>query len=132
MSHGFVAIVPARGSSRGIPRKNVKDLLGRPLLAWTVDAARESGVCDRIVVSTDDEEIAAVARGCGAETPFLRQAELARDKTPTAPVVKDALERLHDRFDYVLVLEPTSPTRRPHHVREAAELLLESSADSLA
>jgi CMP-N-acetylneuraminic acid synthetase len=132
----FLGLVPARGRSKSIPRKNVRDFAGRPLLAWTIDAAQASGSLDRVLCSTDDEEIAQVARDCGAEVPFLRPAGLAEDTTPTAPVVRHALDSLreHDGFAprYVMVLEPTSPARRPHHVREAARLLADSGADSLA
>jgi CMP-N-acetylneuraminic acid synthetase len=132
----LLAFVPARAGSRGIPRKNAKPFLGRPLLAWSIDAALQSGVCDRVVVSTDDEEIAALARELGAESPFLRPAALAADDTPTAPAVRHALDSLREyegwEPDTVLVLEPTSPSRRPEHVRGAAELLRESGADSVA
>jgi N-acylneuraminate cytidylyltransferase len=125
----LLGVIPARGDSKAIPRKNVKPFLGRPLLVWTVEAARESGVLDRLVVSTEDEEIAGVARGCGAEV-VERPAELASDETPTAPVVRHALEALGHDPAGVLVLEPTSPARRPEHVREAAALL--AGADSVA
>ena len=131
-----LAVVPARGTSTGIPRKNVRELLGRPLLAWTVEAALASGVCERVLVSTEDDEIAETARACGAEVPFLRPQELARDDTPTAPVVRHALDWLRAGGEalpeLVLVLEPTSPTRRPAHIREAVELLASSGADSVA
>jgi len=124
-------VIPARGDSRGIPRKNARPFLGRPLIAWTIDAARDSGVAARILLSTEDEEIAELARAEGAEV-VERPAELARDETPTAPVVKHALERSGAQGGLVLVLEPTSPGRRPEHVREAVELLASSEADSVA
>jgi CMP-N,N'-diacetyllegionaminic acid synthase len=130
----MLALIPARGGSRGIPRKNVKEFLGRPLLAWAVDAAQASGVCERIVVSTEDEEIASIGRAAGAEVPFIRPAELASDEASTAVVARHALDalRVSDGWqpEHVLVLEPTSPARRPEHVREAAALLRE--ADSVA
>jgi len=131
-----LGVIPARGASKGIPRKNARELLGRPLVAWTIETARASGVLDELVLSTDDEEIAAVSRPCGLEVPFLRPADLASDETPTAPVVRHALEWLRRHrdaeFDLVVVLEPTSPARRPRHVREAVELLASSGADSVA
>lgn len=129
----LLGLIPARGASKSIPRKNLKPFLGRPLLTWTVEVALECGILDRVVVSTDDEEIAVVARAHGAEVPFLRPAELARDDSPTETAVRHALERLRaEGFEpaAVLVLEPTSPARRPRHVREAARLL--AGADSVA
>jgi len=132
----FLAVVPARGGSKGIPRKNVRPFLGRPLLAWTVDVARESGVFGRVVVSTEDAEIARVAAECGAEVPFERPAELARDDSPTAPAVRHALEWMETQAGwsprFVMVLEPTAPARRAFHVREAAELLASGDADTVA
>lgn len=125
-----LAVVPARGGSKGIPRKNVRPFLGRPLIAWTIEAGLESGV--RVVVSTDDEEIADVARSCGAEVPFMRPAELAGDDVPTAPVVRHALEQAGGSPEHVLVLEPTAPARRARHVREAIELLDLTGSDSVA
>jgi pseudaminic acid cytidylyltransferase len=89
-----VAIIPARGGSKRIPRKNVKPFLGRPMIAYAVAAARQAGVFDRVVVSTDDDEIAAVAREAGAETPFRRPPELADDHTPTVPVIAQAIAAL--------------------------------------
>jgi CMP-N,N'-diacetyllegionaminic acid synthase len=129
-----LAIVPARGGSKGVPRKNVRLLGGRPLLAYTALAATQSGVCDRIVLSTDDAEIAQVGADCGLEVPGLRPAELAQDDTPMLPVLQHVLETLAgERWqpDVVLVLQPTSPLRRPTHLREAVHQLVESGADSV-
>jgi CMP-N-acetylneuraminic acid synthetase len=130
-----LAVVPARGGSRGIPRKNVRPFLGRPLIAWTIEVALASGACERVVVSTDDEEIADVARREGAEVPFVRPTALAEDTTPTAEVARHAVDRLECQERYlpsvVLVLEPTSPARRPSHVREAARRLTEEGILSL-
>lgn len=86
-----LAVIPARGGSKRIPRKNVRDFCGRPMIAWSIDAALESGCFDKIIVSTDDEEIAAVAKGEGAEVPFLRPAHLSGDHTATAPVIAHAI-----------------------------------------
>lgn len=133
MANGDVLVViPARGSSRGIPRKNARPFLGRPLLAWAVEAACESGVADRVVVSTDDEELAEIGRAAGAEVPFLRPAELATDDAPTAPAIAHAVEQLGWSGRHVVILEPTSPARRPFHLREAVGLLARTGADSLA
>lgn len=129
-----LVLVPARGGSRGIPRKNVRLFLGRPLLTWTVETAIASGAADRVVVSTEDDEVAAAAADAGAEV-LPRPPELSCDDVPTADVVRHALQTLAERDGYVpehvLVLEPTSPTRRPDHVRQALRLL-EAGADSVA
>jgi len=132
----MITVIPARGNSKGILRKNSRQFLGKPLVAWTIEAARESAVFDRVIVSTEDEEIARIGRAFGAEVPYLRPRELSEDTTPTAPVVRDTLEwlRNYDRWspDFVMVLEPTSPGRRPFHLREAANVLQRSGADSVA
>ena len=132
----ILAVIPARGGSKSIPRKNVKNFLNKPLLAWTVEAARESGVCERVILSTDDEEIARVGAAYGAEVPFLRPKDLAQDTTPTEPVVRHTLDWLKDYGeeipDFVMVLEPTSPSRRAFHIREAVMLLTSNGAESIA
>jgi CMP-N,N'-diacetyllegionaminic acid synthase len=107
-----LALIPARGGSKGLPRKNVLDLCGRPLLGWPVLAAKQSRYVDRVVVSTDDAEIAARAREQGAEVPFMRPAVLATDDAGSFPVMEHALAVLQqagDHFDYLILLEPTSP-----------------------
>ena len=132
----LLAVIPARAGSKGIPQKNIREFLGKPLITWTIESALQSGLFDRVVVTTDDEETARIAKACGAEAPFLRPGELAQDATPTAPVVLHAIEwlRSHENWvpDLVMVLEPTSPGRRPFHIREAVALLAESGADSVA
>ena len=129
-----LALVPARGGSGGLPRKNVRPLAGRPLLEHVLRAIAASGVVDRTCVSTDDVEIAAVARAAGAETPFLRPAELALDSTPGTAVVEHALAWLaaEERYepDWVLVVQPTEPFVRPEQMREAFRLMIERGADS--
>jgi CMP-N-acetylneuraminic acid synthetase len=129
-----VGLVPARGGSRTIPRKNVRPLAGRPLIEHVLRAIRESGAVDRVVVSTDDEEIAAVARAAGAETPFLRPAELAGDDVSGIAVVAHALEWLAAEEGYepelVLLVQPTEPFVRPEQIRAALDLLVERGADS--
>lgn len=125
----------ARGGSKGLPGKNLRPLAGKPLLAYTVDAARDSGVFDRILLSTDDDEIAAAGRSFGCEVPFMRPADLARDETPHLPVVQHAVRWLAEQQRYspdaVMILQPTSPLRRPEHVRDAVRLLESSGADSV-
>jgi CMP-N,N'-diacetyllegionaminic acid synthase len=129
-----LGLIPARGGSKGIPGKNVRLLGGRPLLAYTAEAARAARRLSRVVLSTDDEGIAEVGRSCGLEVPFLRPAGLARDETPTLPVVQHAvaeLERAGDRFDAVCLLQPTSPLRRPEDVDGCIELLETAGLDAV-
>lgn len=129
-----LGIVPARGGSKGIPRKNVRLLGGRPLLAHTAEAALAAHRLSRVVLTTDDEEIAEVGRSCGLEVPFVRPAELARDDTPTLPVLQHAvaeLEKAGDRFDAVCLLQPTSPLRRAGDIDGCIELLETGGLDSV-
>jgi|SRR5690349_20427150 CMP-N-acetylneuraminic acid synthetase len=129
-----LAIVTARGGSKSIPRKNIVSLLGRPLIAYTADAARASRRIDRLVLSTDDPEIAEVGRQCGLETPFLRPPELARDDTPHIPVLQDMVRKLEasdGRYDAILTLQPTNPLRLPEDIDGAIDLLSQSGADSV-
>ncbi len=132
--HRVLALIPARAGSKGVPGKNTKVLAGKPLLAYAVDCARASGIVDRVVVSTDSENIAVVARMHGADVPFLRPAELAADSTPMLPVIEHALTELEaDRWtaEIVVLLQPTSPLRRPSHVAAVVSLLRETGADSV-
>lgn len=133
---GVVAIIPARGGSKGLPRKNLRPLAGHPLLAWTIAAGRAAALVNAVLVSTDDEEIAEVARRFGADVPFLRPAELARDDTPDLPVFEHALRWLERERGWVpelvVQLRPTSPFRPVGMVDEAVSLLrAHPGADSL-
>ncbi len=105
-----LAVIPARGGSKGVPGKNIRRVQNRPLLAWTVEAALESRAIDRVVLSSDDEEIMAVARALGCEVPFRRPADLATDTATSIDVVLHALDALPG-FDVVVLLQPTSPLR---------------------
>lgn len=130
-----LGLVPARGGSKGIPDKNVRPLAGRPLLAYTADAAREAGCLDRVIVSTDSERIAEVARGVGLEVPFLRPDALAGDDTPMRDVIAHALEALAAGSyvpDVIVLLQPTSPLRRGAHIAQAVDLLRATGADAVA
>lgn len=131
----ILALIPARGGSKGIPRKNIRIFAGRPLLAWTVAAAHAAQSVARVVVSTDDAEIAAAARDAGAETPFLRPAGLATDTAPSIAPVHHALEWFvaHEgwRPDAVALLPPTSPLRRAADIDRAAKLLDEAGPVSV-
>lgn len=130
-----LALIPARGGSQVIPRKNIKLLKGKPLITYAIEVALQSCFHPRVVVSTDDEEIATVARSAGAEVPFLRPTELAEDETPTFPVVQHALQWLeqHEGYqpDLVVLLQPTSPLRKPEHINQGIKLLLQTNADSV-
>jgi CMP-N,N'-diacetyllegionaminic acid synthase len=133
----ILGLIPARGGSKGIPGKNVRLLGGKPLLAWTAEAALASRRLSRVVLSTDDdgpEGIAEAGRRCGLEVPFLRPAELARDETPSLSVVQHALEALEqagDRFDAVCLLQPTSPFRRAGDVDGCIAMLEERGLDAV-
>lgn len=129
-----LGIVPARGGSKGIPGKNVRLLGGKPLLVHTAEAALAARRLSRVVLTTDDEGIAEVGRGCGLEVPFLRPAELAKDDTPTLPVLQHAvaeLEKTGDRFDAVCLLQPTSPFRRAGDIDGCIELLETEGLDAV-
>jgi CMP-N-acetylneuraminic acid synthetase len=131
-----LALIPARGGSKGIPRKNIRPFAGFPLIAFSVAAGLQAETVTRVVVTTDDEEIAAVARRYGAETPFLRPAELAGDRTTDLPVFQHALQWLeeHERYrpDIVVQLRPTSPVRPADCVDAAVALLAaQPEADSV-
>jgi CMP-N-acetylneuraminic acid synthetase len=114
-----VAIIPARGGSKGIPGKNIVDFHGRPLIAWTILAARQSGVCDRIIVSTDCPDIARVARAYDAEAPD-RPAEISGDEAPTDLVVRHVLDRVD--CETAILLQPTSPLRGAEDIRQCLAL----------
>lgn len=122
-----VAIIPARGGSKRIPRKNVKLFAGRPMIAHAIEAARASELFDRVVVSTDDDEIAAIAKQHGAEVPFMRPADLADDHTPTAPVIAHALSALEEAgataIDYLCCIYPGVPFLKMEDLAAGLDLL---------
>lgn len=127
----ILAIIPARRGSKGLPGKNIRPLAGKPLLAWPITAAKGSVYVDRIILSTDDAEFAEIGRRHGAEAPFLRPAELASDNSPSIDFllhVIDTLEAAGDRYDYVVLLEPTSPLTRSSDVDAALERLVAAAA----
>lgn len=136
MNEKILALIPARGGSKGVPRKNVRPVAGKPLLAYTVETAlgaRE--LFHRIIVSTDDEEIAAVARECGAEVPFTRPADLAGDRIPMIPVIQHAVRFVEEqdgvRLDWVLLLQPTAPFRTTRDLAQAVALAQQGGCDSV-
>lgn len=130
-----LGIIPARGGSKGIPKKNIALVKGRPLIHYTIDAARSSRLLSRVVVSSDDDEIIKVARQLGAEVPFRRPTELAADDATAVAVACHALTFAEKEenllYDFVALLEPTSPLRRAEDIDEALALLMESGADSV-
>jgi len=134
-SEKVIAIITARGGSKSIPKKNITLLAGKPLIAWTIETALRSTGLNRVIVSTDDTEIAEVARQWGAEVPFMRPAELAQDDSPHIPVMVHAVEWLEShedmRPDYVLLLQPTSPLRSTEDIDGATRLAFEKDADSV-
>jgi CMP-N-acetylneuraminic acid synthetase len=126
----ILAIIPARGGSKGIPRKNIKELNGLPLIAYTIKAALNSNI-DRVIISTDDLEIKEVSEKYGAEV-ILRPSTLALDTTPTLPVLQDIVSQLEESYDAVMTLQPTSPFRTSEHINEAIQLFeSDMNADSL-
>lgn len=116
----IIAIIPARGGSKGLPRKNVRLLGGKPLIAWTIEAAWASRYLDRVILSSDDDEIITVAATYGCDVPFKRDPTLAADDTPSIEVVIDALERCSG-YDMVVLLQPTSPLRTAEDIDKAIE-----------
>ena len=130
-----VAIIPARGGSKGIPRKNIKELCGKPLIAYIIETALRVEELDRVIVSTEDKEIAEVAKKCGAEVPFMRPEELARDETPTLPVLQHAVKYLEEKENYkpdiVVLLYATSPLLKHERVSEGIKMLREGNFNSV-
>jgi CMP-N-acetylneuraminic acid synthetase len=118
------ALIPARGGSKGIPRKNIRSIAGKPLIVWTIEAALGAKGIDTVVVSTDDEEIADVARAAGASVPFMRPAALAMDETAGIEPVLHALEML-PQYDAILLLQPTSPLRGTVEIDEVVSIAVE-------
>lgn len=126
-----IAYIPARSGSKGIPKKNIRPLCGKPLMGWMIDAALKTGLFDRVMVSTDTEEFAAVARSCGAWVPFLRDPAVAKDTTPsieTACSDKARLEEIGETFDTFCMLQPTAPLCRAADIAGAVALFEEKGA----
>jgi CMP-N,N'-diacetyllegionaminic acid synthase len=132
-----IAIIPARGGSKGLPGKNIKDLRGKPLIAWSIEAGLTSKYIDEVMVTTDSEQIACVAQATGAQVPFLRPSQLASDTATTFDTVKHVINHyeieLNRRFDYIVLLEPTSPLRAKEDLDGMIEKLnsLEEQYDAI-
>jgi N-acylneuraminate cytidylyltransferase/CMP-N,N'-diacetyllegionaminic acid synthase len=134
LDKSFLAIIPARGGSKGLPSKNIKKLSGKPLISWTIETAKKSKYLDKIMVTTDSQEIADIAKDVGAEVPFLRPDYLASDTATSFDAVKHTLDHYKEKnYDYVVLLEPTSPLREDTDIDKMIEKLVASqeSADSI-
>jgi CMP-N-acetylneuraminic acid synthetase len=130
----ILAIIPARGGSKGIPRKNIRLLAGKPLVQYTAATALACKGLTRVILSTEDPEIAEVGLRCRLEVPFLRPPDLARDDTPTLPVLQhavQALEQTGDRYDAICLLQPTNPFRRSEDIEGCLDRLITTGADSV-
>jgi CMP-N,N'-diacetyllegionaminic acid synthase len=125
----ILALIPARGGSKGVPRKNIRDTAGKPLIAWTIEAAQKSKYIDRLILSSDDNEIIEVARKWGCEAPFIRPRELALDSTPGIEPVLHAIHNVPD-YDYIILLQPTSPLRTAEDIDACVEQCLSQGANA--
>ncbi|MBV6493611.1 MAG: CMP-N,N'-diacetyllegionaminic acid synthase [Turneriella sp.] len=129
----FLAIIPARGGSKGLPSKNIKELCGKPLIAWSIEAALNSKYLDEVMVTTDSKEIAAIAKQYGAKVPFLRPAHLASDSATTFDAIKHTLDfykqDIDKEFDYVVLLEPTSPLREVNDIDNMIEKIVQNEME---
>lgn len=125
----IIAIIPARSGSKGLIDKNIKDLCGKPLIAYTIEAAIESKIFDYIMVSTDSLEYAQISKDCGANVPFLRSKNNSSDIANSWSVVEEVLNKLDEKFDIVILLQPTSPLRTSQNIKEAMDLFFEKNAD---
>lgn len=131
----FLGVIAARGESKRLPKKNIFDLAGKPLIGWTIEAALKSKYVDEVVVSTDNTEIAEISKNLGAKVQFIRSKELSTDSTPSTQVVIHAvnyyLDEQKKEFDYVMLLQPTSPLRDEHDIDKAIEFLYSKKADAV-
>lgn len=130
----ILAVIPARGGSKGLPGKNIRELAGKPLIAWSIEAGRQSRYVDQLTISTDSPAIARVAREWGGDVPFLRPAELATDEAKGIDAILHAVRWHRENsqvFDLILVLQPTSPLRTAEDIDRAIELLFEKNASAI-
>lgn len=126
----ILAVIPARGGSKGIPRKNIIEVGGKPLIAWTISAARKSRYIDKLILSSDDDEIMTIARKFGCDVPFTRPGELASDTSGTVEVILHAINNIHEKYDYIVILQPTSPLRSVSDIDNCIENCFEKNAPS--
>ncbi|ALG67631.1 cytidylyltransferase domain-containing protein [Beggiatoa leptomitoformis] len=128
-NYSFLAIIPARGGSKGVKRKNIRPLAGKPLIAWTIQSAQQSAYLDRFILSSEDAEIIATARQWGCEVPFIRPAELAQDETAGIEPIIHAIQTVAESYDYVVVLQPTSPLRLALDIDQAIQQCIDQQAE---
>lgn len=130
----ILGIIPARGGSKGIKNKNIIELAGKPLISYSITALKNAEYVNRVVVTTDSDEIATIAKQYGAEVPFMRPSELAQDNSPTYPAIKHAvleMEKLGFRADYIVTAQPTYPLVQPKEIDAAVKMVIEKNADSV-
>jgi len=128
--HTILAIIPARGGSKGVPFKNIREVADKPLIAWTIVEAKKSKYIDRLILSSDDDAIIQVANKYGCEVPFIRPKEIARDDTPGIAPVLHAIEVLEEEFDYVVLLQPTSPLRSVDDIDNCIQKCIDENSNS--
>ncbi len=126
----ILAVIPARGGSKGVSGKNIKMLGDKPLIGWTIEASKKSKYIDRLILSSEDDEIISVARQCGCEVPFVRPSDLAADDAPGIAPVLHAVEAIGEGYDYLVLLQPTSPFRQTEDIDGAIRRCIENKADS--
>ncbi len=131
----ILILIPARGGSKGVPKKNVRQIGGKPLIVHTIEAALQANISARVMVTTDDEEIALIAKNAGADVPFMRPFHLAEDNTTTLAVVEYVLERLEKEEsyipDFIILLQPTSPFRNSVDIEKSMQIMLDQDCDSV-
>ena len=127
----IITIIPARSGSKGLKDKNIKELNGKPLIAYTIEAAKESKIFDEIIVSTDSEKYAEIAKKYGASVPFLRSSENSDDKAGSWDVVREVISKLDEQYNIVVLLQPTSPLRTSKNIKEAMKLFFDKDADTV-
>jgi len=130
----ILAIIPARGGSKRIPRKNIRDFLGKPIIAYSIEAAIKSGIFDEIMVSTDDQEIAEVAKKYGASVPFFRSVENSDDRATTLDVIEEVLEeykKIGKEYDYICCIYPTAPLLKIENLKKGFEILVDGNFESV-
>jgi len=126
----ILAIIPARGGSKGIPRKNIKSIAGKPLIVWTIEEAKKSRYIDKLILSSEDDEIIKVAEEWDCEVPFVRPKDLALDETPGIEPVIHAIATLNQRYDYICLLQPTSPLRKVLHIDQCIKKCIDMETNS--
>jgi len=124
----IIAIIPARGGSKGVKRKNIRSVAGKPLIQWTIDAAHQSKYLDRCILSSEDNEIITIAKSLGCDVPFIRPKHLAKDDTAGILPILHALNVLKEQYDYVMILQPTSPLRNVEDIDNSIELCFKHQA----